>query len=51
MGKSLGLHPIVSLILLYLGYKLFGFAGLLLTPLVSVAVGVLREKNNSSEVG
>lgn len=51
VGKSLGLHPIVSLILLYLGYKLFGFAGLLLTPLVSVAVGVLREKNNSSEVG
>ena len=50
VGKSLGLHPIASLVLLYLGYKIFGFAGLLLTPLVSVAVGVLREKKNSAEV-
>ena len=50
VGKSLGLHPIASLILLYVGYKIFGFAGLLLTPLVSVAVGILREKNDPSEI-
>ena len=51
VGKNLGLHPIISLILLYIGYKLFGIAGLLLTPLVSVAVGILREKNDSAKVG
>lgn len=50
VGKSLGLHPIVSLILLYIGYKIFGFAGLLLTPLASVVVGVLRKKKDSSKV-
>ena len=50
VGKSLGLHPIVSLILLYIGYKIFGFAGLLLTPLASVLVGVLRKKKDSSKV-
>ena len=51
VGKSLGLHPIASLVLLYIGYKIFGFAGLLLTPIASVAVGILREKKNSAEIG
>ena len=51
VGKSLGLHPIVSLLLLYTGYKIFGFAGLLLTPIASVVINTLRKEDNSSEVG
>lgn len=51
VGKSLGLHPIASLLLLYLGYSLLGIAGLLLTPLVSVVINVLINKNNSAEIG
>ncbi len=41
IGKSLGMHPIISLILLYTGYYLFGFLGLLLIPLLSVLVNIL----------
>ncbi len=51
VGKSLGMHPIVSLILLYVGYSLFGLFGLLITPLVGVLMGLLINKNNSPEVG
>ncbi|MBO5907781.1 MAG: AI-2E family transporter [Clostridia bacterium] len=44
IGKNLGIHPILSLALIYIGYALFGFAGLILTPLIAVAVGFLIEK-------
>ena len=51
VGKSLGLHTIVSLVLLYVGYSLFGFFGLLLTPVVGILAGLLINKNDTSEVG
>lgn len=51
IGKNLGIHPIVSLFLLYAGYIVFGFMGLFLIPLVSVIVNILINKDNSSEVG
>ena len=51
VGKSLGLHPIISLVLLYVGYSLFGFAGLLLTPVVGIVAGLLINKNDASKVG
>lgn len=38
VGKSLGIHPVVSLLILYLGYTFFGFFGLLLVPVASVVV-------------
>lgn len=38
VGKQLGLDPLVTLVSLYLGYQLLGFPGLLLAPLVAVAV-------------
>ncbi len=43
VGKNLGVHPVVSLVLLYFGYGMFGFLGLLLIPLLSVAVKVGAE--------
>ena len=51
VGKSLGLHPIISLVLLYVGYSLFGFAGLLLTPVVGIVAGLLINKNDTSKIG
>lgn len=50
LGDSLGVHPIVSLVLLYLGYSIFGFFGILLLPLLTVALSVIFDKYKSSEV-
>ena len=51
VGKSLGLHPIVSLILLYVGYSIFGFLGLLITPVAGILAGLLINKNDTSKIG
>ncbi|MBR7117666.1 MAG: AI-2E family transporter [Clostridia bacterium] len=51
VGKNLGVHPLLTLVTLYVGYSLFGFVGLLLVPVVSVIVNVTLEKKNSAEVG
>ena len=37
VGKHLGLDPLVTLIALYTGYKLWGLMGMLLAPLLAVA--------------
>ncbi len=50
VGKNLGVHPIVTLVLLYSSYSVFGFFGLFLTPLLSVVLNIALDKNNSSEV-
>lgn len=44
IGKNLGIHPLLSLALIYMGYALFGFVGLLLTPLIAAVLGFLVEK-------
>lgn len=38
VGKQLGLDPLVTLIALYAGYRLFGLPGMLLSPLLAVTV-------------
>lgn len=43
MDDQLGLHPVVSLICIYVGWKLAGFAGMLLLPIAAV---VLKELND-----
>ena len=47
VGKSLDLHPIVTLILLYVGYRLLGFFGLILFPVAAVSIGVALGKKGS----
>lgn len=37
VGKQLGLDPLVTLLCLYVGYRLWGIGGMLLSPLLSVA--------------
>ncbi len=51
VGKNLGIHPILTLVILYFSYSLFGLAGLLLTPVITVVLNTVIEKKNSSEVG
>ena len=50
VGKHLGIHPIVTLMLLYIGYSLFGVFGLLLLPVFTVIIDVLSNKDDSPEV-
>ncbi len=51
IGKRFGIHPALSLLFLYLGTKLFGFAGLLLAPLFAVTFkSLLVKQKESAEV-
>ena len=50
VGKSLNLHPVATLIMLYAGYALFGLAGLLLVPVISIVVAAVLKKNHSAHV-
>lgn len=43
VGKQLGLDPLVTLLALYAGYKLFGFLGMLLAPMLAVTIAQLLE--------
>ena len=38
LGKHLGLDPLATLIALYVGYKLWGIGGMILSPLLAVTV-------------
>lgn len=38
VGKQLGLDPLVTLLALYAGYRIWGLAGMLLAPILAVAV-------------
>lgn len=51
VGKNLNLHPIVTLIMIYVGYALFGVAGLILLPVLAVSISALLKSDNSAEVG
>ena len=41
VGKSLDMHPVLTLFLLYAGYLLFGIAGVLLVPVAALIIGTL----------
>ncbi|MBO5879672.1 MAG: AI-2E family transporter, partial [Clostridia bacterium] len=49
IGKNLGVHPIISLILLYVGYGAFGFFGILLVPLFAIVLNILLNKFSVKE--
>ena len=50
VGKNLGIHPLLTLVFIYVGYSIFGFIGILLVPILTVLVNVAFRKNDSSEV-
>lgn len=43
VGKQLGLDPLITLIALYAGFKLFGLPGMILAPMLAVTVTQLLE--------
>ena len=50
IGKSLGLHPLVSLISMYMGFRLFGVFGMITGPLTAMVISsVIRMKNGKNE--
>ena len=49
IGKSVGVHPIVSLILLYVGYSTLGFIGILFVPLLAVLLNIFFDKSSVTE--
>ena len=51
VGKNLDLHPIVTLILIYVGYSLFGIVGLIILPVIAISLGALLKGDNTAEVG
>lgn len=50
VGKNLGMHPILTLMFIYVGYSLFGIIGLILVPILTVLVNVAFGKDDSAEV-
>ena len=50
IGKSLNVHPVVTLLLIYVGYSLFGFVGLILLPVVAVVLGGALKRDESSKI-
>ena len=50
VGKNLGVHPILTLIFIYVGYSLLGFVGLLLVPILTVLVNITLGKDNTAKV-
>lgn len=50
VGKSLNIHPLLSLGAIYLGYALFGFAGVLILPLIAVGLSAVLKNNSATKV-
>ena len=44
MGRQLGMDPLITLLAVYVGYRLWGFAGMLLTPILASAAKSLTTK-------
>lgn len=49
IGKHLGLDPLVTLVAMYTGYRLWGLLGMILAPLLSVAVTQLFTARQNPE--
>ena len=43
VGKSLGLHPLVTLMSMYIGLRLFGVIGIFLGPIVVIIINTLQK--------
>ena len=50
VGKNLGIHPILTLVLLYASYSVFGIFGLLLIPFLTVILNIALDKNNFTKI-
>lgn len=48
LGRQLGLDPLVTLMALYAGYRLWGIGGMLLAPILAVAATQLLSSNHNA---
>ena len=48
LGRQLGLDPLITLMALYAGYRLWGIGGMLLAPILAVAATQLLSANQSA---
>lgn len=46
MGDQIGISPIMSLISMYVGYKLFGIVGIVTGPIAYVLIDTLMKQEN-----
>lgn len=46
IGDQIGLHPVVSILSIFIGLNLFGVLGILLFPLIVITIKYLKEKKN-----
>ena len=49
VGKSLNIHPILTLFFIYVGYAVFGLVGLLLLPIFAVALAVIGKDKERTD--
>ncbi|MEG1862189.1 MAG: sporulation integral membrane protein YtvI [Oscillospiraceae bacterium] len=47
IGKQVGLHPVVTLLAMFIGTKLFGMLGLFLLP---VSIAILKQLNDAGKI-
>lgn len=49
VGKSIGLHPLITLAAMYFGLRLFGIAGMVIAPITAALVKVWRESGRETD--
>lgn len=50
LGKNLNMHPILTLVFLYIGYALFGIIGLVIVPVFALLISFLLKEQCTAEV-
>jgi predicted PurR-regulated permease PerM len=50
LSSSIGIDPLATLISLFIGYKLIGFLGLIIGPIILVIINTLQRANVFTEI-
>ncbi len=50
VGKNLNLHPLITLVLIYASFSIFGFKGILLIPILTVIFNTVFDRENEKDV-
>lgn len=50
VAKNLNMHPVATLIMLYVGYALFGIIGIIVVPVTVVCIGTLLNGDKTAEI-
>lgn len=51
LSSKIGIHPLFALITLFVGYQLWGIAGILLSPIILICVGACYQAGLIAQVG